>query len=317
MLLYWDRVGTVAPTRDVEFGPYARALIDEGLLQQVAPDDVMWRAGATEYFTAFLELVERDPLRAAETPEEQREWTRVHVDKTGLGLALALADRGLARSPAGPEHDAWVTIERRTANLLMAFLASILCKDEGLGMEPITDARDAMAAFTALPEEKRTLGTELEPIRYALLRDILPGPATSIAPAQLAAFKATHGPLLRRFRIRVGRAVLECARIDDRPALRDGMVAQLRSELVEDLVEIERRMGERRWPIAARGALGVAVAALAVADTVLTGATAVALASGSLGLAGSVDAAFGGRRRREIFESPLAYAALARRELAG
>jgi hypothetical protein len=155
--------------------------------------------------------------------------------------------------------------------------------------------------------------TELEPIRYALLRDILPGPAALIEPARLAEFKADHQNLLNRFRICVEEETIACAQEADR-RLRDKKVATVRAKLKIELDEIEQRMRERRWPIGLRGALGVAIAALGVADLAVTGGSAFALAAGPLGLAASVDAAFQGRRRPDIFQNPLAFAALARRE---
>ena len=318
VLLYWNRVGTILPVQYAEdhafLRPYTSALLGEGLLVPIPPDASVWRSGVTDYFAAFLNLVDRDPLQVGGMPASQREWTRVHLDKTGLGLALALVDRDLAKEPTGPEYSTWIEVERRTADLLMAFLAAIVGKDEQVGMDPVTDSAAAIAAFTALPEEDRQIGTELEPIRYALLRDILPGPAAGIEPARLAEFKAEHEHLLIGFRNRVERKAIECAQVADH-RLRAAMVDGARVDFASELDEIERRMNERRWPLAARGALGVAVVALGNADLATTGGSAYALMGSSLGLAGSVDAAFRGRRRRDVLEHPLAFAALARREL--
>jgi hypothetical protein len=310
-------LGTILPqhySRDHAFlRRYTSALLDEGLLTPIAPDASLWQSGAANYYEAFLDLVDVDPLGVERTPAAQRTWARVHLDKTGAGLAFALLERGLAKEPEGPEYAAWIDVERRTANLLMAFLASIVGKAEQVAMDPITDSEAAIAAFTTLPEEDRQIGTELEPIRYALLRDILPGPATGIEPARLAEFKADYHRLLTGFRNRVEQKAIDCAQVADR-RLRDAMVERARRDLAAELDEIERRMSERQWPLAARGALGVAVAALGLADLAVTGGTALGLTGSSLGLAGSVDAAFQGRRRRDVLEHPLAYAALARRE---
>jgi hypothetical protein len=64
-----------------------------------------------------------------------------------------------------------------------------------------------------------------------------------------------------------------------------------------------------------RGSVGVAAAALTVADAILTGGSVTLLAAGALGLAGATDSAFLGLRRRDILSNPLAYAALARSKL--
>jgi hypothetical protein len=181
-------------------------------------------------------------------------------------------------------------------------------------MDPITDSGAAIAAFTTLPEEDRAITTELEPIRYALLTEVLPGPAAGIEPARLAEFRAEHRELLTRFRHRVEREARKCAQATD-PRLQKEMVDGARTDLAVEIEEIERRMGERTWPLGGRGALGVAAAALGLLDFAVSGGTLAGLASSSLWLAGSVDAAFQGKRRQDVFGNPLAYAALARRAL--
>jgi hypothetical protein len=70
-------------------------------------------------------------------------------------------------------------------------------------MDPITDSEASMAAFTTLPEKDRSIETELEPIRYALVENILPGPTGDIDVPKLAKFKAEHRQLLVPFRQRV------------------------------------------------------------------------------------------------------------------
>jgi hypothetical protein len=319
VLLYWDRVGTILPEHysgdNAFLGSYTTALLAEGLLTPIAPDQSVWQSGATKYHDAFLDLIDRDPLGVDRTPAVEREWTRVHLDKTGTGLAVALLERGLAQEFEGPEYAAWFDVELQTADLLMAFLASIVGKDEHVAMDPITDSETAIAAFTQLSEEDRQIGTELDPIRYALLRDILPGPAVKIEPANLANFKADFHPLLSAFRNRVEQTTIDCAQVNDR-RIRDEKVRQARDSFAAEIDEIEWRMTERHWALAPRGALGVAIAALGIADLALTGGTALDLISSSLGLAAAVDAAFEGRRRKEVLQNPLAYAAFARRDFA-
>jgi hypothetical protein len=253
VLLYWDRVGTILPreySSDQEFlRPYTSALLAAKLLTPIPPDESVWRSGADNYRESFLELVDSDPFGVERTRADERTWARVHLDKTGTGLALDLVQRGLAKDFQGPEDRAWVEVERRTAELLMAFLASIVGKDENVAMDPITDSEAAMAAFTKLPEASRQIETELEPIRYALLTEILPGPATGIEPKSLADFKADHHDLLVSFRNRLEQKAIDCAQVTD-GRLRNAMLERVRGELADDLNEIEQRMGERRWPSA-------------------------------------------------------------------
>ena len=319
VLLYWDKVGTMMPAQYSEdhafLQPYTSALVREGLLTVVPPDESVWRSGATNYFDAFLALVDSDPFGVRQEPANEREWASVHVDKTGLGLAMALEDRGLAERYQGAEYAAWVQVEHHTADLLMAFLASIVGKDPNVVMDPITDSEASMAAFTTLPEQDRQINAELEPIRSALLDDVLPGPTSEIDFGKLAKFKAKHRELLLSFRRCVEREAVGCAQIDD-PRLRTRQVEIAHATLADQVREIEGRMSERRLGPVTRGTIGVVAASLTVADLVVTGGSTLALTSGGLGLASATDAAFQGTRRQDILKNPLAYAALAQRQFA-
>lgn len=320
VLLYWDQVGTILPREladdDVFLRPYTSALIREELLVPVSPEPGFWWGEAADHVKAFLDLLDHRSLQTGHMPTAEVVWARVHLTKIGYELATALEQRGLARELSHePDTSLWIDIERRTANLLMAYLAVLVCKDETVGMDPITDSEFAFDAFKTLPEQDRQIDTDLQPIRYAMLSDILPGPVAGVEPARLAEFKHAHADLLGRFRTRVERKIIEYAQVADN-RLRVKAIAAGRDELEEELVEIEQRMNERRWPMVVRGAVGIVIAALGLADLAVTGGGAFAVAGSSLGLAGAVDEAFQGRRRADIFENPLAFAAFARREFA-
>lgn len=321
VLLYWDQVGTILPKEladnDEFLRPYTSSLIKEKLLVPVSPEPAFWWGDAVGHIDAFLDLIDRQPGRVEGRPVTEDDWVRVHLTKIGYGLGTALAQRGLCREPVF-ESDAslWLHIEVRTANLLMAYLAAIVAKDYGIAMDPITDSEAALAAFKGLPDGERHIDTDMHPIRFALLDHILPGPAAGVEPARLAEFKNEHADLLTRFRTRVERGVIDCAQVSDERQ-RAKHVSTVRAELTDELVEIERRMSERRWPTVVRGSVGVVIAALGIADLAATGGTTFAAASGVLGLGGAIDTALQGRRRAELFKSPLAFAAIARREFHG
>src|SRR6266851_3422398 len=153
VLLYWDEVGTIVPAEyldDPQFlRPYTAGLKDHGLLKFIPPDEWIWNAPA--YYNSFLSLVDSlrfDELYPASTSQKM---IRVHVDKTGHGLANALEERKLASPTAGKERkegDAWFDVEEHTANLLMAYLATILGQSQEPRMNPITDSGDCLRAFT-------------------------------------------------------------------------------------------------------------------------------------------------------------------------
>lgn len=316
VLLYWDRVGIILPQKladdHVFLRPYTSALLKEELLEPVLPTMAFWYTDAGNHFDAFLNLVDNDPLvKLAKAPTAQRQWVHVHLNKIGSKFAKALVERKLAKDPSDDPASMWIDVERRTANLLMAYLAVLVCQDQSVGMDPITDSPAAIDAFKPLPDHDR-LGTERQSIRFELLRDILPAPAGGIEPARLAEFKEDHKELLTTFRRRVEAEAIQCAgQPDDRD--RAALMNVARNGLKQELTEIEERMKERRWTVV-WSAVGVVAAALTVADLAFTGGT-LATAASSLGLVAAVDQAFRGQRRSAIFDRPLAFAAFARREL--
>jgi hypothetical protein len=237
------------------------------------------------------------------------------VDKTGYGIAAALTERNLAGRAAGPEWDAWIDVEKRTGNLLMAYLAAILGRRRGREMDPITDSEECLAVFADLPKGAGGTTAPHESIRTVILADVLPAPTASIPPAELAKFKTDHHDSLVGFRTAVEQSVISAAAIDD-VRLRAEKVKLTRQELEGQLEEITRRMQERRWRRIGLGTLGaVAASAFALADAVVTHGT-LTQASGSLGLASAMYAAFGETRTpKELLGRPMAYAALAHRRL--
>jgi hypothetical protein len=197
----------------------------------------------------------------------------------------------------------------------MAFLASIVGKDPNVAMDPITDSKRSMAAFTTLPEWQRSAGTELGPIRSALLKNILPGPVRVLDVPRLADFKADNHELLTTFRSHVEKEVFDCAQTPD-SRFRAAREELAQDRLIEGCREVEARMNERRLGPLVRGTLGVVAPALGLADTIIGGGSLMAALGGGLGMIGAADAAFRGVRRREILQGPLAYAALAQQQFA-
>ena len=324
VLLYWDSVGTIVPFQyldDPKFlRPYTAGLMEHGLVKAVEPDRSIWQSGARNYYAAFVGLIDSDPLVQARIkatiPLDERETVRIHADKTGTGLASELVERGLARPVAGPEYDTWFDVERRTGNLLMAYLAAVLGRGEGQEMDPITDSEECLTAFAGIPGGDGAIAARKDPIRTEILADILPAPAPPIVPADLAKFKEAHWDQLVSFRTAVEQCIVSAAAIDD-PRLRAEKVELTRRELKGQLEEITRRMRERGWRRIGAGALvAIAASALTLGDAVVTGGT-LTLAGNSLGLVSAVYGAFQGTRTpSELLGRPMAYAALARRRLA-
>jgi hypothetical protein len=109
VLLYWDKIGTIMSAKysdDYAFlRPYTTALLREELLTVVPPDWTLLDSGATNFETAFLELVDSDPFGVLHAEAGTREWASLHVDKTDTVLASHL-EPASARTPGSPRA-AW------------------------------------------------------------------------------------------------------------------------------------------------------------------------------------------------------------------
>lgn len=152
VLLYWDEVGSIVPSEYIRvpesLGTYMRELVQAELVKTVVPPDYTYKI--PRFREAFLELVDQNQIIANRRgiALERNETFRIHIEKSGDALAEALYDRGLAR-PAGYP---WLEVEKLTADLFMAYLASVLGKLEDLQMNPITDRADTLSVFSKSPQ---------------------------------------------------------------------------------------------------------------------------------------------------------------------
>jgi hypothetical protein len=318
VLLYWDSVGTIVPTEylhDPQFlRPYTAGLRDYGLLKTVTPEvGVVWEV--PNYYESFLRLVDSLGLGKDHIALADRQTVRIHVDKIGHGLASALVERGLGTHLSGQEWDAWFEVEKHTGNLLMAYLAAILGQKQEQRMDPITDSADCLEAFTRLPLGDGVVESRLYPIRTEILAELLPAPKEPVLPGKLAEFKGRYRDLLTGFRTAVEERVISAAAIED-PELRARSVDLMKRELKGQLEEITRRMQEHSWHRIGFGTLLAVVAGgVGLAGAAVTGGT-LAIGGTSLGLVSAVYDAFrGARRPGDLLARPMAYAALAHREL--
>jgi hypothetical protein len=275
----------------------------------------MWNAPA--YRDSFLSLVDSLRFDQLYPPGASRKTVRIHVDKTGHGLASALKLRELASFIAGQEWDAWFDLEEHTANLLMAYLATILGQSQPSRMDPITDSGDCVRAFTTVPTRDGKVEARLDTVRTEVLADLLPAPIDYISPGALAEFKGEHKHLLTNFRVEVETRVVAASAIEN-SELRARSVGLIKTDLKGQLDEITRRMQEHKWQRIGLGTLQAVISGgLLVADATVGGG-ALSIAGNSLGLTSAVYAAFDGARTpKDLLSHPMAYGALAHRQLGG
>jgi hypothetical protein len=315
VLLFWEEVGSIVPSeyiyRPESLGTYMRELVQAQLVRQVLPGDHIYRI--PKFKEAFFELIDQNQAigKRRVVSLVRNETFRIHVEKFGDELAYQLRERGLAR----PGEYPWYEVEKITADLFMAYLASVLGKLEDLQMCPITDRAESLSVFSKSPQKTLESTALIEQLRIGVIESILPAPAGGVSVRELADFKARYIKLLPPLRRCIESSLLEISLISDIET-RNGRVRLLKEDLEEEIAELRARMDERKWPRIVFGTLcGLLAAAIPGAEAIATGNVISALKA-LPGLATAIYSAFSGAANQsEILRSPLAYAALAQKRL--
>lgn len=316
VLLYWDRAATIVPSplwRDEdEIDPFMRDLRDAGLLSLLSPDEGLYGLKNYEAFgDGFLQLLDRqiDPM-------EPRQFVRLHVRKMGMMIFHQLKDKGLARRPR--ERGAWYEVEHRTADLYMAYLASVMSASHP-GTFPVTDSPGALGTLNLHGvRDERSTAQRLAALRYSVIEQALPAPQGPVSVEELRRFKDDNTEALRRCRTYLDGKLADLAALDD-PDLRQVKQVALLQEIEDDVARLQEQMTERRWPkISLVGFGGVVGAALSMADQLADAdnplAMGLAVGTGLLSLAPPMYDLFEMVDQPQMDpRAPLAYAVLAGR----
>lgn len=300
-ILYWDRVGAIVPS-EFMYSPasprkldgFTAGLVDTGLVTVYPPSFHIF--DIPRFFDAFLELVDSPESGLLARRGAPDGYADLHLEKLGP-LSGGLLERGLALAP---ETAPWQPVERRTAEVFMAYLASCMGSLEEIDATPVTDNPDSLKAMGgAAPNVAAEY--RKAPQRTVFLEALLPAPSRITDIARLARFKEEHGPELARFRTRIERAVRSVASVED-ATLRDEARNDQLLDLLRERLEAEELL-RGSWPDLSfanvSGLIGGAGTA-AVADSRLGVLFAV------LGLAPVVASAFG-NRHAGFADHPMAY----------
>jgi hypothetical protein len=239
VLLYWDRLATIVPN-SIRGSDRLEELIRLDLVESIDPEK--YDRPPEGWIASVVEELARQEVDAP--------VGRVHFSKGSFRLWQRLESVGVAERAAD-----WILLPEPAADFYMAYLATWL--GHTLGKVPVTDRRSSIDAFVAeAPVAMRSANRAA--MREVALRNILPAPAQSVDPRQIAEFKYDHWELLGSFRRNVERRLLECAREPD-DVLRAELVAHTCDELAEEVQEIQARMS-RWWPTT-RGLITAAIPA--------------------------------------------------------
>jgi len=317
-LLYWDKLSSIVPMDHIEqpeqFSPFMQQLVQEGLVEQVFPSQHLYQIADFEEY--FVKLVDH---RVRSWQRRPSSYSRIHSEKiTGTSLIHAekmagitdyLIETGLA---SRTNNWAWFEVDKRVANLFMAYLAACLGAVDDVNAAPVTNKLHfakimGNSGFSRIPEKS----VHHLKARDVILKALLPTPNEKVSVNQLLRFKSDHGhllPLLRR------KIEAHCAAIAILPNSEDRIATteQFVDECQDGVNEIIHAM-KPTWKKVTLGSLSPVIGAGFTLHAMNTN-DGLAYAGAAFTFAATAYQAIASIRRNRIkqINKPLAYVAHAR-----
>lgn len=306
-LLYYDNIASIVPQEyfyapERNYDNFMLELIQNELVTPINPMDILdnpWEA--TEPFLKLIEenqeklIIARNNFRQENYNNNRYTRTniKIHADKFDSNIFYHLEQLGLAIKSNGY----WYSVEIKTANSLMSFLASVIgTKTNRL---PTTDyIRPFYTKYPFYQQQRK---------RETILTNLIPFPE-NIDLNQLHRFKEQHHELLKAFRTKVEKIVLDSDIIEDSPLFHEHL-----TELLQRKQELSAKMNESNLG----GIIFGTVCGLIGAYQGLAAASTVGAVVGGLpGFANAIYSALQIERVENIFDqSGLKYLALADKRL--
>ena len=307
-LLYYESVGSIVPNayfyQPDQYESFMRELVHSRLVIPIDPMEVLNRPW--EVTKPFIDHIEenKEKIKKArkrfagekskrDTYGDALPAAKIHKDKFHHEIFYSLKDMGLATPQAG----GWYAVERKTADQMMQFLATVIAKKQD--MLPTTNAMGK--------KFYRRAGIVAQKKRQTILNRLIPMPE-QMDLKKLKGFKEKHLDLLDAFKTRVELLVHE-------PNLLEGTVLfDLKvKELQQRRDELTAKMTESQFG----NILWGSVSGLINAGVGIAGAGTIgALAGAFPGFANAVHSALKIESPERIFDqSGLKYLALAEKRL--
>ena len=307
-LLYYDNIGSIVP-REYFYDPernYDEFMLELVRSELVTPiDPINTFDNPWEVTRPFLQLVENNQEKLRTAQNRFRQGLRgnmhidkfskanIHADKFDENILYGLEQLGLAEKTDGR----WYSVEQRTANNLMHFLATLIsAKTDRL---PTTDYIRTSYNRQTFNQERRK--------RETILTSLIPFP-DEIDMRKLLNFKEKHSGILNSFRTRVEQIVLDPNIIEGTPLFQQHL-----AELSQRKEELTARMNESQFN---RILFGTVFGLIGAYQGMATASTTGAIIGGLPGFANAVYSALQIERAENIFDqSGLKYLALVDKRL--
>lgn len=307
-LLYYNTVGSIVPQEyfyapESNYDSFMLELVRKELVIPINPLDVLDRPW--DVTRPFLELIERNQVRLRNSRTEFRNGNRglihqdkfngalIHADKFDDNVFYSLQQLGLAERTEGN----WYSVEKRTANSLMNYLATIV--GQKTNRIPTTDYVKPVIYKKSFHNEQNK--------RETLLTNLIPLPE-DIDLIKLKRFKEKHYDLLNAFSTRIELIALN-------PEIHEGtpLFHQHLAELLQRKEELSAKMRENNFK---KILFGTVFGLIGAYQGFATATTIGAAIGGFPGFANAVYSALQIERAENIFDqSGLKYLALADKRL--
>jgi hypothetical protein len=303
-LLYYDNIGSIVPQEyfhnpERNYDEFMLELVRNELVTPINPIEVF--ENPWQVTRPFLDLVERNQEKLRTAQNRFRQGVRgnihidkfskanIHADKFDENIFYALQELGLAERA----DVRWYSVEQRTANNLMSFLATLVsAKTNRL---PTTDYIRPIYNRQTFNQERRK--------RETILTSLIPFP-DEIDLRKLLNFKERHSGLLNTFRTRVELIVLDPNIVEGTPLFHQHL-----AELLQRKEELTARMNESQFN---KIMFGTVCGLIGAYQGMATASTNGAIIGGLPGFANAVYSALQIERAENIFDqSGLKYLALA------
>src|SRR5690606_35166279 len=308
-LLYYDNIGSIVPQEyfyepERNYDEFMLELVRNELVTPINPIQVL--ENPWEITRPFIELIERNQTKLLTLQSSFRQGQRgnihigkfsktanIHADKFDENVFYALENLGLAQQTDGR----WYSVEQKTANNLMNFLASVIsAKTNRL---PTTDYIRPTFYKQSFNQERKK--------RETLLTNLIPFPE-EIDLNRLLRFKEQHSELLGAFRTRIELIALDPNIIEGSP-----LFYQHLAELHQRKEELSAKMNESRFNSIMFGTVCGLIGAY---QGLASASTTEAIIGGLPGFANAVYSALQIERAENIFDqSGLKFLALADKRL--
>jgi hypothetical protein len=307
-LLYYQSIGSIVPQEyfynpDGKYEPFMLQLMQASLVKPINPMDVLDRPW--EVTKPFIEHISKNKEKIEKAQHRFRQGkfgsihsdkfrtARIHADKFDENIFYSLQQLGLAE----PGQGQWYSVETKTADQLMKFLATLIgFKTNRL---PTTDyIRPRFYKPTFITQQKK---------RETILTRLIPFPE-QLDLNKVLRFKETHHGILEAFRNRVEIIVLD-------PSIEEG--TQLFDEKVQELEirkqELSAKMNESQL---GNIIFGTVCGIIGAFQGLATANTTSAFFGGLPGFATAIHSALKIENAEKVFDqSGLKYLALADKRL--